>query len=293
MASAPFQTITIYGPGLLGGSIALAVRQHMPQVELRLWARREEPLQYAREHDITENTTTDALAAAQGADLIILATPIGIFEDLIRRILPGIGRHTIVTDVGSVKAYVHRTTGELLTDRKRLFIGSHPMAGTEKTGIENAFADLLKGATVALTNPHHIAPEHVERLAHFWQQLGCSTYEMDPVHHDHTVARISHMPHIMAGLTARCAAAPSVPMENLQRLAATGFRDTTRVSSGPTGMWADILWENDVAIRHTLNDCVQDLHYLIDLLENQDKVGVCQWLEQAKDSRETIQNKER
>lgn len=287
----PFSTVAIFGPGLLGGSIARAVRQHLPGCELRLWARREQPLALARETGIAEHTYTDVQQAAAGADLIILATPIGVFEDLARRMLPAVSRRAIITDIGSVKAYVHRTTGAVLTERGRTFIGSHPMAGAEKQGLENSSAELLAGATVALTNPHGAAAECVERLAAFWQALGCSTYCMDPLTHDRTVARISHMPHIMAALCARGAMGDDTPVPDLQRLASSGFRDTTRVCSGSAGMWADILWENDVAIRKVLAECVQDLHLLIDLLENQDRRGVFDWLNKARDTRELIRRR--
>lgn len=284
----PFRCVTVYGPGLLGGSIAMAVAKHLPDCELRLWARRQQPLELARQLGITEHTYTDAVAAARGSDLIILATPIGAFEDISRHILSAISADCIVTDVGSVKAYVHRTTGQFLTERGRIFIGSHPMAGTEKQGLENAFAELLEGATVVITDNHHAPTDKVEQLTRFWQALGCSTYAMDPTTHDRTVARISHTPHILAGLCARHAYLSDVPLADMQRLAASGFRDTTRVCSGPATMWADILWENDVAIRQSLTDTMDDLRKLIDLLENQDKEGVREWLEQAKVAREAI-----
>lgn len=288
----PFQRIAVFGPGLLGGSIAMAIHACLPQAELRIWARREQPLTFARELGLTDLVFTDAKAAARGADLIILATPIGVFEDLVRKMLSAIGHDCLVTDVGSVKAYVHRTTGAFLTERGRHFIGSHPMAGAEKQGIESASAELLQGATVALTNPHGVPAEQEERLAAFWQALGCSTYTMDPVNHDRTVARISHVPHILAGLCARNATFGQVPMADLQRLAAGGFRDTTRVCSGPSPMWADILWENDVAIRAALDTCIEDLVKLRTLLEEQDKSAVCDWLEEAKTARETIRCEE-
>ncbi len=291
MSEPPFRTVSIFGPGLLGGSIALSIRDNLPTCELRLWARREQPLQLANSLGIT-HTYTDARAAADGADLIIFATPIGAFEELARLILPAISKQALVTDVGSVKAYVHRTTGELLTDRGRLFIGSHPMAGAETQGLEHATPSLLQGATVALTNPHGVAPEMEQRLSDFWQALGCRTYSMQPGHHDRAVARISHMPHIMAALSARNALPGDVPLPDLQRLAASGFRDTTRVCSGAAGMWADILWENDVAVRQVLTNCVNDLHRLIFLLEDQDRAGVLRWLTGAKETRETILNRE-
>lgn len=288
MSQPPFQTVCILGPGLLGGSIAMAVSQHMPGCELRIWARRQQPLDFVREQGITEHTYADARAAARGADLIILATPIGAFEELSRYILSAVSKEAVITDIGSVKAYVHRTTGAMLTSRGRCFIGSHPMAGAETQGIENARADLIKGATIALTNPHGAPEAKVRQLAAFWEALGTSTYVMDPVNHDRTVARISHCPHILAALCARGATLGQEPMEDLQRLAASGFRDTTRVCSGGANMWADILWENDVAVRAALHDCVSDLHHLIDLLESQDKEGVRQWLIAAKDARETV-----
>ncbi len=288
MAASPFQSVAILGPGLLGGSIAMAMREQQPECELRLWARRAQPLALARELGITEHTFEDVKEAVRGAELVILATPIGAFEELARRMMPALSPGALVTDIGSVKAYVHRTTGLVLTERGHSFVGSHPMAGAETQGLENARADLLKGATVALTNPHGVNGEQVARLAAFWQALGCSTYEMTPINHDRTVARISHTPHILAGLCAHSAIKGDVPMADLQRLASSGFRDTTRVCSGGTGMWADILWENDVAVREVLASCRQYLQELIILLEQQDKAGLRQWLEQARDAREDI-----
>lgn len=270
----------------------MGIRDRMPDCSLRLWARREAPLALAREKGVTSHTFLDAREAVQGADLIILSTPIGVFEELVRRVLPAMSRHALVTDVGSVKAYVHRTTGALLTERGRLFIGSHPMAGAEKQGMESATPALLEGATVALTNAERVEEPMLRRLEMFWQQLGCRTYLMDPVNHDCTVARISHVPHILAGLCARNASQGREPMGDLQRLASSGFRDTTRVCSGPAGMWADILWENDVAVRESLHNCVEDLQRLIGLLEDQDRAGVREWLAQAKVSREMIRQEQ-
>ena len=216
----PITTVTLLGCGLLGGSIALAARNALPGTTVRIWARREATLQYARDNGFTQHTYTDVQEAVRGAELVILATPIAAFQELAERMLPALGKDTVVTDIGSVKAYVHRTTGAWLTERGHCFIGSHPMAGTEFTGIENAQEDLLLGATVAITNPHGADAAQVMRLESFWQEIGCSTYRLEPVHHDQAVARISHVPHILAGLCARTAMAGEVPRGNLQRLAA-------------------------------------------------------------------------
>ena len=289
---AAYRCITVVGPGLLGGSVAMAVRQHMPGCDLRVWGRREQPLVYLRERGITQHTYTDLQAAVQGADLVILSTPIGCFESLAREMLPALADDALVTDVGSVKAYVHRTTGAMLTQRGHRFIGSHPMAGAETTGVENATADLLCGATVAITNPDGVPAEEEARLAAFWQSLGCTTYAMTPENHDRAVARVSHIPHVLAALCAHAAAGDNVPQADLQRLAASGFRDTTRVCCGPAPMWADILWENDVAVRRALSDCMSQMQTVIDLLNKQDKAGLRRWLETAADSRRTIRREQ-
>lgn len=284
----PFGTITILGPGLLGGSLAMAIRAAIPAAAIRLWARREATLQQALDMGIADAACTDPTEAVRGADLVVLATPIGAFRDLAEQIAPSLAPGAIVTDVGSVKNYVHRTTGSWLHEQGHTFIGSHPMAGSEKQGLEAAYPELFRGASIVLTNDH-AAPEHtVDRLRQFWELLGGRCYLMESKHHDRTVARISHMPHVLAALCAYSATRGDVRMHDLQSLAATGFRDTTRVCSGSPSMWTDILWENDCAIREILHTCLDDLTELIRLLEIQDKETLHTWLEQARDNRETI-----
>lgn len=281
-----FSPVAVLGPGLLGGSIAKAVRERLPGCELRLWARRQEPLDLAQRLGIADRTYRDIQAAVQGAQLVILATPIGVFPRLVEGLLPALAAEALVTDVGSVKGAVHAEIGELLTRSGHCFIGSHPMAGAEKQGLEHARADLLQDAIVALTNPHGAPAERVEQLARFWRTLGCRTCEMSPAEHDDAVARISHVPHILAALCARQAG--DVQLDILRLLASTGFRDTTRVSSGGAAMWADILWGNTPAIREALRSCMADLQALDSLLEQQNKAGLSAWLEQAKETREDI-----
>ena len=285
----PFATVAVLGPGLLGGSVAMAVRKHMPGCRLSLWARRKEPLEQAASMGIAQLTTLDAREAVQGAQLVILATPIGTFPKLVQSILPALAPDALVTDVGSVKGSVHTTAGQLLTKSGHYFIGSHPMAGAEKQGLEHARAELLQGATVALTNEHGAPEALLGRLAQFWQALGCTTRTMTAPCHDETVARISHVPHILAALCARVAVQGHCPTEDLRCLASGGFRDTTRVSSGGPAMWADILRSNAPAIRAALAQSIADLQQIERLLEEQDEQAICSWLKQAKDARESVQ----
>lgn len=284
----PFSSVAILGPGLLGGSLALAVRDNMPGVEIRLWARRRATLDEAHSLGIGPVLATDIGEAVEGADLVVLATPIGAFHNLAGRALPHLAPSCVVTDVGSVKAYVHRTTGAFLHEHGRVFIGSHPMAGSEKQGIGAARADLFRNACIVLTNDHGAPQQALNRLKEFWRTLGGRCHEMPSGRHDRTVARISHMPHVLAALAARNAPTGDVSPEDLRHLAATGFRDTTRVCSGPPAMWADILWENDVAIREILVRCADDLRQLISLLETGDRETLARWLAEAREARETI-----
>lgn len=285
----PFSGVAVLGPGLLGGSVAMAVRQCMPECKLSLWARRPQPLELAQQLGIATHTTLDAQEAVRGAQLVILATPIGTFPQLVQAILPALEPGALVTDVGSVKASVHDSAGQLLTEKGHFFIGSHPMAGAEKQGLEHARADLLRGAMVALTNPHGVPADKLARLADFWQKLGCRTHVMTPAGHDTTVAHISHVPHILAALCARSAVQGDAPAEDLRLLASTGFRDTTRVSSGSPTMWADILCANAPAIRAALAACISDLQAIENLLEQRDEQALTSWLKQAKDARESVQ----
>lgn len=288
----PFRSVAVLGPGLLGGSVALAVRRYLPEMQIRLWARRQATLDEAAGMGITPYLFASIEEAVSEADLVVMATPIGCFEDLARKILPALKNNAIVTDVGSVKAYVHRKAGALLQEGGAVFIGSHPMAGSEKQGLSAAKEDLFVHASIVLTNDQGASCADVDRLAAFWQALGGKCHKMAALPHDRTVARISHVPHALAALCARNAAAGG-DMNGMQKLASTGFRDTTRVCSGSPTMWADILWENDVAVRQTLGNCIADLQELIDLLENQNKEGVEQWLSQARLSREEILSPEK
>lgn len=285
----PFTAAAVLGPGLLGGSVALAVRQRMPGCHIRLWARRQAPLDAAMQMGISHLATTDIAEAVRGADLIVLATPIGAFPQLVSALLPALAPHALVTDVGSVKVAVHQTAGLAIARSGHFFIGSHPMAGAEKQGLEHARADLLQGATVALTNAHNAPAKLMARLRSFWQALGCRTCEMTPEAHDTAVARISHMPHVVAALCARAAVRSSDHAENLRLLAASGFRDTTRVSSGNPEMWADILRSNAPALCAALSDCISDLQEIKSLLEQQNEQAICSWLKQAKEARDSVQ----
>lgn len=275
--------VTLYGPGLLGGSLALAVQERLPGVRLRFWARRESAEAQIRSRSIEADFFTDAAAAAAGASLIILCTPVETMPDLARQIATAdLAEDALITDVGSVKGQVVRALEPILGSR---FIGSHPMAGSEKTGIEVARANLFDKAACLLTPTEQTRPADLDRLRHFWKSLGCRLLEFGPEEHDEKVARISHLPHMMAVVTT-LAALREDPAATA--CVAGGFRDTTRVAAGDPGLWTGIALGNRAALVAQLQEASAVLKELLMLLEGADESGLKRLLAEAKSLRDTV-----
>ncbi len=266
----------------------MAVRRFMPTCEVRLWARREQTLSQAKHQKLADFADTDICRVVEGADLVVLCTPISTFEQLVEKILPALDKNAVVTDVGSVKQSVHTSIGNLLTMKGKFFIGSHPMAGAEKQGLSHARATLFQNSTVALVNVHQVPDEKLLLLAKFWKVLGCHPLLMTPEEHDDAVARISHLPHVLAALCARNAVDENVAPSSLAALTSSGFRDTTRVCHGNAEMWTDILISNQRPVLNALKDCEDDLATLRRLLREKDREGINAWLERARLNRSAL-----
>ena len=276
-------TIAIYGPGLLGGSLALAIQDRFPQVRLRLWARREAAEVGIRQRGIQAAFFTDATAAAQGASLIILCTPVETMPALAAQIVHAeLAPDGLVTDVGSVKGSVVRALEPVFGSR---FIGSHPMAGSEKTGVEAARADLFQNAVCLITPTTTGEPAPLETLRAFWQAVGCRVLEMTPEEHDDKVARISHLPHMMAVVTT-LAALRTDP--GAVACVANGFRDTTRVAGGDPGLWTGIALENRAALLTQLQAASATLTELLEILGKPDEEELRRFLAEAQRLRQTV-----
>jgi prephenate dehydrogenase len=280
--SADFRNITILGGGLLGGSLAMALSGDKHHV--RLWARREQTARDAREIGIS-SATTDLADAVSGADLLVLAVPVGSMAALVSQAIEaGLPSGCLVTDVGSVKRAPHQDIAPLLAGRGIGFIGSHPMAGSEQNGLAAASAELFRNAACLLTNDQGVAREKAAALERFWQSVGCRTTWMSAAAHDDLVARISHLPHIVAAGAAR------VCLKNPDdgRFGGGGLRDTTRVASGNPEMWAEILIENREALLRPLSETMAGLAEILAHLESADQEAARQWLATAKHQRDTL-----
>ena len=275
----------VLGPGLLGGSLGLAVAdQGHPVV---VWGRRHEPLEFLSKIESSElETESDLAKAARGAGLIVLATPIGVMPDLLERLVaanvlaPGV----VITDVGSVKRPIVEHAMGILKGTGAHFVGSHPMAGSEASGIEAARKELYKGALCLITPIPETDEDALANVRDFWVTLGMRVHEAPPAKHDEIVARISHLPHALASLVVG-AALEKEP--SWAEFSAGGLRDTTRVASGDPAMWAEILLENRQAVLAALRDSQERLEDLIQCMESGQIEPLQRFLLEAKALRDT------
>ena len=275
----PFGTVTILGGGLLGGSLALRLEAAGMREQVRLWARRPATVARPRGSGVV-TVTADLAAAVDGCELLVLATPVGTMPAVLgQAIAAGLPAAAVVTDVGSVKRAPERCLGPVLGGRA--FVGSHPMAGSQRTGIGVARADLFEGVACIVTGGGPAAAA----VAAFWQAIGCRVERMGPLAHDQAVARVSHLPHVLAAVGARVALAEP----GLVRLAGSGLRDTTRVAAGDPAMWAEILVENRDLLVGPLRESIDGLAEIVGLLEAGDEEAVQAWLAEAKQRRDRLE----
>lgn len=280
--SQTFQKISILGGGLLGGSIALALQDSR---EIRLWFRRAELVEDAKLAGF-HVATADLAVAVADCDLLILAVPVGAMPNLLSAAVEaGLPKTCLVTDVGSVKQTPHRQLAEILKTSGNAFIGSHPMAGSEKNGLMAARADLFRNAACLLTHDSNAPDSLTKQLEIFWQNLGCRTCWFSAAEHDRIVARISHLPHISAAATALSALKTCAEHGGLS---GGGLKDTTRVASGNPDMWAEILMENREAVIAGIQDNISQLHEILASLEQGDLEATRQWLARAKQLRDGL-----
>lgn len=270
--------ISILGVGLLGGSIGLAVKLKLTDCTVAGYGHRRSSLDKALAMGAVDEVYDTPATAVRGADLVLLCTPVGTFADLLRQIGPALATGAIVTDVGSTKVSVVESAGKLLP-RAAHFVGSHPMAGSEKRGVEFARAELLADALCIVTPDESSNRGAVERVEAFWRGLGMRTTRVSPSEHDRRLADVSHLPHAVAAALIRMQDAASFP------LAGRGFADATRIAAGDAALWRDILLDNRDNILASIDRLGAELSRLAGHLRARDGVEVKAWLERAAERR--------
>jgi prephenate dehydrogenase len=274
--------LSILGPGLLGGSIGLAARHRKIATRVAIWARRAEAADEAFKVGAADEATTDLAKVVADAELVVLATPIGAMTALGEQMRPKLSNGCVVTDVGSVKYPIVTALTDSLSTR---FVGSHPMAGSEQSGIEAARRDLFENAICIVTPREDTDKTALDMVYNFWKSLGCSVKTLAPAAHDEVVARISHLPHVVAAAVVNV-----VCRDNEHRLnfAGPGFKDFTRIASGPPEMWTEICVENRHEIAVALEQLIEELGTVRAALQNADAVEFRAMLKRAKHLRDEL-----
>jgi prephenate dehydrogenase len=274
-------TLTIVGVGLLGGSIGLAVRQRGLARHVIGVGHQQSSLDVALERGAIGRATLDLRAAVKNADLVVFCTPVDLIVEQTRIAGTCCPAGTLFTDVGSTKAAIVRGLQAELP-AFRYFVGSHPLAGSEKRGVEFAEADLFENRLTVMTPVAETAVSTTDRIREFWHSLGSQVKFMTPEEHDQALALTSHLPHLLAS-----ALAGLLPGE-LFDLTATGFRDTTRVASGDPSVWTGIFEQNDVAILEALGRLTERVREFEAALRAGNRPAIDSFLAQAKKVRDAL-----
>jgi prephenate dehydrogenase len=280
-----FRKITIIGVGLLGGSIGLAVRRRKFARQTAGFVRRRASLKDCERAGAVDFATTDLPAAVWDADLVILCLPLSQMRPVVERMLPALKRGAIVTDVGSVKASVVRELELLIQKSGAHFVGSHPMAGAEKTGVSAARADLFVNTVCVMTPTKKTNQAALKKVEQFWRAIGSRVLRLTPEIHDSLVSRSSHLPHIIAATLASHVLNPAQP-KHQAALCANGFRDTTRIASGSPEMWRDIALANRRNLAKSLDAFIADLQKFRRGLKKADAEAIATFFETAKKRRD-------
>jgi len=276
--------LSILGVGLLGGSIGLACRAAAGDCKIVGYGHRAASLEAALSFGVIDEAHEDPLAAVRGADLVVLCTPVGMFDKLLRRIAGALEAGAVVTDVGSTKRSVVKMAHHILPTSVR-FVGSHPMAGSERRGVEFARADLFQNATCLTTPIAQTDAEALELVEGFWKKLGMRIVRLSPQEHDRQLADISHLPHALA------AALVMMQDDIAMPLAGKGFLDTTRIAGGDGVLWRDIFHDNRDNVRSSLKRLRRQLDHFLALLERGKSEELAAFLNAAASRREQLLRK--
>jgi len=277
--------ITIIGVGLIGGSVALAAKQHHLVAEIVGTGRNEAELATAVRLGVIDRYDLNISTAVAGADLVIVAVPLGAIRAVFEQIKGHLRDTAVLTDVGSAKVSVIDDALAVFGDLPPGFVPGHPIAGTEKRGVEAAFAALFDQRNVILTPTKSSQAEAIATVSQFWTRCGANVITMDPQHHDEVLAATSHLPHVLAFTMVNTLSRLHGPTEAF-RYAAGGFRDFTRIASSDPVMWRDVCLANAEATLMVLDRYIADLGTVADAIKHGDGDRLKQLFSQAKQIRD-------
>ncbi len=282
-------TLAVIGVGLIGGSLAGALKKRGAVGTVVGCGRSEKNLEIALTRGLIDQYTTDLGQAVAAADLVLLATPVGSLADLLPRIAGHLKPGAILTDAGSVKGDVVEIARAVLGSHFSQFVPAHPIAGRERSGAEAADADLFRNHWVVLTPTEDTEPQAVETVRQMWERVDANVRFMDTGTHDQILGMTSHLPHAVAyALVAQLADLDS--SDDYSSMTAGGFLDITRVASSDPVMWRDIFMHNAQITADLIQDHRAVLKRLEDLTRSKDAAGLEAWFRSAKELRSQLKS---
>ena len=257
----PFARVTIIGLGLIGSSLARAIRETMPTVRVTGYDADAGVREIARAIDLADDVTDTAGASVTDADLVVLCVPVRAMGAAATEIAEDLPADAIISDVGSCKADVLAQLNAALPGRR--VVPAHPVAGTENSGPEAGFASLFQGRWCIVTPPADADPVAVDRVSELWRRVGADVETMDPAHHDLVLAVTSHLPHLIAyTIVGTASDLEDVTQSEVIKYSAGGFRDFTRIAASDPTMWRDVFLANKDAVLEMLQRFSEDLSAL-------------------------------
>ncbi|NQT19464.1 MAG: prephenate dehydrogenase/arogenate dehydrogenase family protein [Planctomycetes bacterium] len=273
-----FRKVAIVGVGLIGGSLGAALKSRKLAEEVHGIGYRSCTLAEARQRGCIDDFTIDVAEGVQQADLVIIATPVSLIVEKAREIALSIPKGCIVTDVGSTKKLITDQLDEVFAG-KALFVGSHPMAGSEKRGATNASKDLFDGALCILTQTPNTNEAAIEQVLEMWRGVGAITRVMKAADHDRRVALASHVPHVVA------AGVVNVQTDDSLECAASGFADATRIAASDPQLWSGICLDNAREILAGIDVLTKELASVRAIIERGDEQALFERLRRASQRR--------
>jgi prephenate dehydrogenase len=276
--------LVIFGVGLIGGSVALALKKQANAPLCVGVGRNQATLDQALALNIIDEATTDIATALDSADMVLIAAPVAQTKSILQSIQPHLNSKTIVTDAGSTKSDVMAIAKAVLGEQAKQFVGGHPIAGAEKSGPTAAMADLYMGKNVVLTPSAENEQAAINQVRQLWLDCGAKVIEMPAEQHDGIFATVSHLPHLLAfALVEDIASRDNA--DELFQFAASGFRDFTRIAGSSPEMWRDISFANRSALLNEINTYEQALAKLKQTLVAEDSDGLQALFERASKAR--------
>lgn len=278
--------VAIIGLGLMGGSLGLALRKSRAGVLVNGWARREETRLEALENKIVDEIFDRPGDAVRDTDLAVFCVPVLAIPQLIDQCKFSFPADCVVTDVGSTKAHIVREASRILDDVQAVFVGSHPIAGSEETGLEAARPGLYDGAVVVVTPADEQDTAATGIVREFWENLGSRVVMMRPEEHDGIIARTSHLPHLVTAMLVKSVFRDK-PTE-VGGFCGTGFLDATRIAGSSENIWHDIVKSNTAAVRWELDEFSKVLDTVRKMLLADDFEGIRRFLAEAGSQRRSM-----